>query len=124
VDLLEEKERILAVLEKVRHEGIDLEVEVLQEADASGSPADGQVAQVLARNVAACTGKQPTFELCPGLLEIRFYAQQSVPAYACGPGLLEVAHGPQEYVSIDSLVTCATIYALTAADLLGSQADT
>lgn len=119
-NLRDEKARLLDVLERLKREGIDLDVEVLQEADAAGSPDDGAVARALARNVAACTGKQPAFELCPGLLENRFYARQGIPAYAYGPGLLEVAHGPAEYVSIDGLMTCATIYALTALHLLGA----
>jgi succinyl-diaminopimelate desuccinylase len=44
------------------------------------------------------TGKTPTFELCPGLLEIRFYAERGMPAYAYGPGLLSISHGPKEFV--------------------------
>lgn len=119
-NLLDEKARLLDVLERMKREGIDLDVEVLQQADAAGSPDDGAVARALARNAAACTGKQSAFELCPGLLETRFYARQGIPAYAYGPGLLDVAHGPAEYVSIDGLMTCATICALTALDLLGA----
>jgi len=36
----------------------------------------------------------------PGLLENSFFfnAALGVPAYAYGPGLLSVAHGPHEYV--------------------------
>jgi succinyl-diaminopimelate desuccinylase len=60
--------------------------------------------------------------MCPGLLEIRFYAERGIPAFAYGPGLLSVAHGPHELVSIDRLVQCAQIYALTAAEILGTAA--
>ena len=52
------------------------------------------LARALARNIQLVTGKAPRFEMCPGLLEIRFYAPQGIPAYAYGPGLLSVAHGP------------------------------
>ena len=58
--------------------------------------------------------------MCPGLLEIRFYAERGIPAFAYGPGLLSVSHGPDEYVSVDRVVECAQIYALTAAQLLRS----
>ena len=57
--------------------------------------------------------------MCPGLLEIRFYAERGVPAFAYGPGLLTVSHGPDEFVPIDRIVECAQVYALTAARLLG-----
>jgi len=56
--------------------------------------------------------------MCPGLLEIRFYAAQGIPAYAYGPGLLSVAHGPKEYVDLRRVADTAAIYALTAIDVL------
>jgi acetylornithine deacetylase/succinyl-diaminopimelate desuccinylase-like protein len=56
--------------------------------------------------------------MCPGLLETRFYAKARIPAYAYGPGLLSVAHGPNEYVDLRKLIDCAAIYALTAMDFL------
>jgi acetylornithine deacetylase/succinyl-diaminopimelate desuccinylase-like protein len=56
--------------------------------------------------------------MCPGLLETRWYARRGIPAYAYGPGLLEVAHGPHEVVEIDRIYQHTIIYALTAARLL------
>ena len=64
-------------------------------------------------------GAAPRFELCPGLLETRWYAAAGVPAFAYGPGRLEVSHGPDEHVEIDALIRCATVYALTIRRLLG-----
>jgi acetylornithine deacetylase/succinyl-diaminopimelate desuccinylase-like protein len=58
------------------------------------------------------------FETCPGLLEIRFYVARGIPAFAYGPGLLSVAHGPSEYVDLRKMIECAAIYALTAAEVL------
>ncbi len=60
----------------------------------------------------------PSFELCPGLLETRWYARRDVPAFAYGPGLLSVSHGPDEYIPIEKLTQAATVYALTACDVL------
>jgi succinyl-diaminopimelate desuccinylase len=53
---------------------------------------------------AAVTGEAPRFEMCPGLLGIRFYAAQGMPAFDYGPGLLSVAHGPNEYVDLRRIV--------------------
>ena len=50
------------------------------------------------------TGEAPRFEMCPGLLETRFYAAHGIPAFAYGPGLLSVAHGPNEYVDLSRIV--------------------
>lgn len=117
-DLEEERGRLLGVFDELRAEGIDLDVEVIQEARAAGVPANTEVAVALARAVEAVEGRAPRFELCPGLLEIRFYAQAGVPAYCYGPGRLDLAHGPDEHVDIDALRRCAEVYARTALDVL------
>ena len=118
-DFDQEKQRLLAVLERARAAGTDLEVEILQEGRSCGLAEESDVGQALARNIAQVTGGRPQFELCPGLLEIRFYAERGIPAFAYGPGLLTVSHGPNEFVPIDRIVECAQVYASTAVDLLG-----
>ncbi len=70
------------------------------------------------------TGRRARFELCPGLLETRFYAARSIPSFAYGPGLLSVSHGPRESVRVRDLAKCAAVYALTALRLLGGPART
>jgi succinyl-diaminopimelate desuccinylase len=122
-DFDQEKQRLFAVLERARDGGIDLEVETLQEGRSCGVREDDALAQALARSIAKVTGRAAQFEMCPGLLEIRFYAERAIPAFAYGPGLLTVSHGPNEFVPIDRIVQCAQVYALTAADLLGQCAE-
>ena len=121
-DLATEKERILTVLQECQREGIPLEWEIFQEGGASSCSENEQLGQALARSIQSVTGESPVFEMCPGLLELRFYAAQKIPAYAYGPGLLSVAHGPNEYVDLRKLHDCAAIYALTAIDILGRSA--
>lgn len=113
-DLAEEKTKLLGVFERMRREGIDLDVEVLQEGAASGAAEDDPLAVALARSVEEISGRPAPFELCPGLLEIRFYAEKGVPAFAYGPGLLSVSHGPDEFVKVKDIVACAVVYAMTA----------
>lgn len=115
--LEQEKQRLLAVLDHARKRGIDLTVEVLQEADSCGVPAGSPLEQALTSSIQEITGRSAQIEMCPGLLEIRFYAARGIPAFAYGPGLLTVSHGPNEFVPIERIVQCAAIYALTAAAL-------
>ena len=68
--------------------------------------------------VEAVTGRRPTFEMCPGLLETRFYAQRGIPAVAYGPGILAVSHGPKEFVPIQNIRDCAAVYAMIAQEAL------
>jgi len=115
----EERERLLATLEPFRERGYEIDVEVIQEGDAAGSSEQDPLAVALAASVAEVEGTPPPFELCPGLLETRWYASAGVPAFAYGPGRLDVSHGPDEHVEVDALIRCATVYALTIRRLLG-----
>ncbi len=117
-DLEAEKARLIAVLEECRREGIPLEWELLQEGMSAASGEEEKLGQALAASVAAVTGQASRFEMCPGLLETRFYAARGMPAYAYGPGLLSVAHGPKEYVDLRRVAECGAIYALTAMEIL------
>ncbi len=113
-----ERDRLIGVLEKCRRDGIRLEWETLQEGRAAACSEEEKLGRALAQSVQAISGEAPRFEMCPGLLEIRFYAALGIPAYAYGPGLLSVAHGPQEYVDLRRVRDCAAIYALTAITVL------
>jgi len=117
-ELAAEKARLSELFDALRAEGIELEVESLQEGNSSGTPDDHPVARTLAESVREVTGAPPAFEMCPGLLETRWYARQGVPAFAYGPGLLELSHGPDEAVEVERIFQHTLIYARTAARLL------
>jgi succinyl-diaminopimelate desuccinylase len=110
-NLEEEKRRLRDTLE-------GFEIETLQEEPAAATPARDPLGVILSRHIASLTGKEPAFEMCPGLLETRFHAAYGIPAFAYGPGLLTVSHGPNEFVPIRNIAQCAAIYALTAAEML------
>jgi succinyl-diaminopimelate desuccinylase len=112
--LAEEKARLIEVLKASQRRGIPLDWETLQEGSTASSRDEEASGQGLAKAIQEVTGTPARFELCPGLLETRFYAAQGIPSYAYGPGLLSVAHGPNEYVDLRRVIECAGIYALTA----------
>jgi len=112
-NLAEEKRRLLEALK-------GFEIEILQEEPAAATSAENRLGAILSRHTAKVTGREPSFEMCPGLLETRFYAARGIPAFAYGPGLLTVSHGPNEFVPIRNISQCALIYALTAAEMLRS----
>ena len=113
-----EMQRLFDTIERAARGAVQFDIDVLQQARASGSDETSPLGCALGRNIQHVTGQPPRFEMCPGLLEIRFYAERGLPAFAYGPGLLTVSHGPDEFVAIDRMVECAQIYALTGADLL------
>jgi succinyl-diaminopimelate desuccinylase len=122
-DLATERARLFATLDAVRATGVALDVEVLQEGDAAGSAEDTLVARALVGAIGSVAGITPTFELCPGLLENRWYAKLGIPAYAYGPGILDLSHGPEEYAELARIPEAAAIYALTAARLFDGGTD-
>jgi succinyl-diaminopimelate desuccinylase len=119
-DLLAEKTKLLSILECCKQDGIPLEWEIFQQGASSTCAEDGALGEALSKNVHVVTGEAPRFEMCPGLLETRFYATQGIPAFAYGPGLLSVSHGPNEYVDLRRIVATAAIYALTAMEMLSA----
>jgi acetylornithine deacetylase/succinyl-diaminopimelate desuccinylase family protein len=117
-DFEAERRALFAVFDETRRDGVRLDVEVFQEGRPSGTSDATPLGRALSSQVRAVTGKVPKFEMCPGLLEIRFYAERGIPAYAYGPGLLSISHGPKEFVDTDRIVDCAAIYARVAAEVL------
>jgi len=117
-DLETEKGRLFVALADLERQGIQLEVKILQEGHSCGVPADHPIARTLAETIEEVTGARPAFEMCPGILEIRWYARQGIPAFAYGPGLLEVSHGPSEFIEMERVYQHALLYALVATRIL------
>jgi succinyl-diaminopimelate desuccinylase len=116
--LSEAKQELMDIFEDARQKGIELEVETLQEGDSSSTTTNSTLALALKDSTLKVTEEIPSFELCPGLCEIRFFNGQGIPAYAYGPGLLEVSHGPEEYVRIPDMWRCTEVYIRTIIQLL------
>ena len=109
-----ERTRLQETVESHVPEGVGAEFHVFQQAPASSVPESHPLVSGLTDAVAEVTGRRPAVQLCPGLLESRFYTACGIPAVAYGPGELEVSHGPEESVEVDRLVECALIYARLA----------
>jgi acetylornithine deacetylase/succinyl-diaminopimelate desuccinylase-like protein len=115
-DLDAEVERLTSTIDRAAAAaGADVAVEVLQRQPAAGTDPSHVSARRLAGCIEAVEGREPAFERCPGVLETRWYAQLGVPAFAYGPGRLEVSHGPDEDLDEGAMRRCAAVYALFAA---------
>lgn len=116
-DLEEELARLTDTIARAAADaGAAVEVDVLQRAPAAGTDESHPMAVTLARCIEDVEGAAPRFQLCPGTLEIRWYAQLGIPAFAYGPGRLDVSHGPHEYIDEAAMRRCAAVYALFAHD--------
>jgi acetylornithine deacetylase/succinyl-diaminopimelate desuccinylase-like protein len=114
-DLEEELARLTETIEEAAAAaGADVEVEVRQAQPSSATDRDHPCARALARSVEAVEGGEASFELCPGVLDTRWYSQLGIPAFAYGGGRLDVSHGPDEYIDEAAMRRCAAVYALFA----------
>jgi acetylornithine deacetylase/succinyl-diaminopimelate desuccinylase-like protein len=111
-DLDRELARLRSTIEAAAG-GAEVEVEVLQAQPSAGTDQGHPAAQTLARCVEAVEGAA-TFQLCPGVLDTRWYSQLGIPALGYGGGGLDVAHGPHEYIEEAAMRRCAAVYALFA----------
>jgi succinyl-diaminopimelate desuccinylase len=118
-DLDEEVARLTdTIAEAAARADADVSIEVLQSAPAARADVTHPAAVALARCITQVEGASPRFELCPGVLETRWYSQLGIPAFAYGPGRLDVSHGPDEFIDELAMRRCAAVYALFAGELL------
>ena len=94
--------------------GAGVEIDVLQAQPSASTGETHPAAQGLARCVEAVEGAVPSFRMCPGVLDTRWYSQLGIPAFAYGGGRLDVSHGPREYIDEAAMRRCAAVYALFA----------
>jgi len=114
-DLDEEMERLTATIEQAAAaRGADASIEVLQRQPSGHTDATSPAAVTLGRCVAAVEHAGARFEVCPGSLDTRWYAQLGIPAFGYGAGRLDVAHGPDEFIEEAAMGRCAAVYALFA----------
>jgi succinyl-diaminopimelate desuccinylase len=114
----EELARLTGMIEDAANAaGAQVEIEVLQAQPSGSTDRDHTTAQTLARCIEAVDGAGARFQLCPGVLDTRWYSQLGIPAFAYGGGRLDISHGPHEYIDEEAMRRCAAVYALFAAQV-------
>jgi acetylornithine deacetylase len=91
---------------KAGHDGAD--VELIQLAGGPGlAPEPGSVAEALARRL---TGANRSGTVAYGT-EAGHFQRSGISAVVCGPGDIEQAHKPDEFVALDQLAQCESFLA-------------
>ena len=84
--------------------------------------ASSKVIAAVSAGIKEVLGKQPPLFASPGTYDqkhvVRIGHVKDCIAY--GPGILDLAHQPDEYVAIDDLVNSAKVMALASMRLLGT----
>jgi succinyl-diaminopimelate desuccinylase len=113
---------ILDLLETTarRVPGFDYEVRDLMVVDPVQTPADSPLVQVIGRQIRDVLGREPAIVASPGTYDHKHVARigNIEHCVAYGPGILDLAHQPDEYCRIDDLMNATRVLALTLHSLL------
>lgn len=120
------KQEIIDMLEELRRTrpGFDYGMKDIMSFVPTATPQDAPVVEATARAIARVLGREPQYIASPGTYDQKHIVRtgQLRDCIAYGPGILDLAHQPDEYVGIQELVDSAQVMALAALRLTQSWA--
>lgn len=115
---------VVALLERAAKEspGLVYELRDLMVVHPVATPHGSTVVSSLEKSVQAVLGRSATLAASPGTYDQKHVDRiAGVPnCVAYGPGMLDLAHQPDEYCVIEDLVQCTKVLALSLLSLTGS----
>ena len=104
---------------KARLPGLSYELRDLMVVHPTLAPEGSPLVQSLRRNVQAVLGREAALVASPGTYDQKHFARIAGVEHcvAYGPGVLELAHQPDEWCAVDDLVNATRVLALTLLDL-------
>jgi succinyl-diaminopimelate desuccinylase len=120
------KGEIRALLDALAHERPGFRYTLRDIFDVKPTLADrnGPVARATAAAVRRVLGRDPEFICSPGTYDQKHIDRvgKLKDCIAYGPGILDMAHQPDEFVAIEDLVSSAKVMALAALTLVSGSA--
>ncbi|SIO41777.1 succinyl-diaminopimelate desuccinylase [Rhodovulum sp. ES.010] len=121
-DIAEVKREVTELMERVkaRRPGFAYEIRELFEVPPTMTDANAPVVTTVAEAILRVLGRQPEYVVSPGTYDQKHIDRigRLKNCIAYGPGILELAHKPDEWVGIDDMVDSARVMALTLRELL------
>jgi succinyl-diaminopimelate desuccinylase len=116
------KAEIAELIDSARRElDVSIELNDLMVVHPVQTAVGAKLVRALQQSIEQVTGSSPALIASPGTYDqkhvVRIGGVQECVAY--GPGILELAHQPDEYVEVDHLLASTKVMALTALRLLG-----
>jgi succinyl-diaminopimelate desuccinylase len=116
------KAEVVALLDGLVREraGFRYDIRDIFEVIPTMTDRDGPVARATAAAIRRVLGRDPEFICSPGTYDQKHIDRvgKLKDCIAYGPGILDLAHQPDEYVAIDDMVASAKVMALAAWSLL------
>jgi succinyl-diaminopimelate desuccinylase len=116
-----EVEAILASV-KAEHPEIDYALRDLMMVPPVRTPEDSPLVTALERHIQTVLGRRAQQVASPGTYDHKHFDRMGGIKHcvAYGPGVLDVAHQPDEWCAIEDLINATKVLALTVLDLTGS----
>ncbi|WP_265518198.1 acetylornithine deacetylase/succinyl-diaminopimelate desuccinylase family protein [Nitratireductor luteus] len=125
-DIAEVKGEIVAILEglKKKRPRFDYAIRDLMEVLPTMTERDAPVPEALAGAIRQVFGREPDYVISPGTYDQKHVARLGHlhDCVAYGPGILDLAHRPDEWVGIDDMVESAKVMAIGIDALLNGAA--
>ncbi len=120
------KGEIVGLLDALKRsrKGFDYTLRDIMEFLPTFTPLDAPVVIAVADEIRRVLGKEPQYIASPGTYDQKHIARigNLKDCIAYGPGILDLAHQPDEYVGVDDMVASAKVMALAGLRLLGTPA--
>jgi succinyl-diaminopimelate desuccinylase len=121
-DLAEVKREVTAMLERVkaRRPSFQYEVRDLFEVQPTMTAEDAPIVRTTAAAIERVLARRPDYVVSPGTYDQKHIDRigRLSNCIAYGPGILDLAHQPDEWVGVDDMADSAKVMALVLADLL------
>ncbi len=103
-------------------DNFDYEIRELWHVSPTMTDRDAPVVRSVARSIEQVLEKSPAYVVSPGTYDQKHIDRigRLKDCIAYGPGILDLAHQPDEYVGIDDMVDSAKVMALALQDLLNA----
>ncbi|WP_317055875.1 acetylornithine deacetylase/succinyl-diaminopimelate desuccinylase family protein [Roseovarius rhodophyticola] len=121
-DIGEVEQEVRDVLERVREArpGFDYDIHGIHSVEPTMTERDAPVVGAVAEAVRDVFGREADYVVSPGTYDQKHIDRigRLKNCIAYGPGILDLAHKPDEYVGIEDMVESAQVMALALQDLL------
>lgn len=113
---------VIGILERLRRDRpkFDYALRDLMTVEPTMTERDAPVVRAVAHGIRAVFDREPDYVISPGTYDQKHVARigKLYNCIAYGPGVLDLAHRPDEWVGIDDMVQSATVMALALERLL------
>ncbi|RYE46907.1 MAG: acetylornithine deacetylase/succinyl-diaminopimelate desuccinylase family protein [Hyphomicrobiales bacterium] len=117
------RQEVIDLLEnlKAERQGFSYEVRDLWTISPTMTEKDAPVVRSVAKAIGEVMGVAPEYVVSPGTYDQKHIDRigRLKNCIAYGPGILDLAHQPDEWVGVDDMLDSAKVMALTLLDLLG-----